>query len=531
MTITMTGIVSTSETLASVAGAQILARGGSAVDAAITANAVLAVTEPMMNGIGGDLFAIYRDGKTGNLTGINASGWSPAKLTPAFLHDKGRYMVPISGIHSVTVPGAVDGWAKMHKRFGRLPWRELFQPAIYYAEKGFPVSETIQLQWADPISDEARGLFLPSGKPPEVGQIFKNPALARAFRLIAEQGSRAVYHGPIGRAILATSAKLDGTMQASDLSEYQSEWVEPISTTYRGWTVRELPPNGQGIAALQMLNILERLPVAPDPRSAEALHARIEAMKIAYADLAHVADPRVVKVPVAAMLEKSYADQRAKLFDPDTAHCSVAAGAPERSGNTVYLAVVDKEGNMVSWIQSISAVWGSGVLVEGMGFLLQNRGANFDLDDERANILAPRKRPRHTIIPAFMEKDTRHIAFGIMGGMNQPLAHAQFVSNLVDYGMNLQAAMDAPRFTKQYIGGCDLLIEGRFRPEVLDELRKKGHILTEVSEYGMSMGRGEAILHDDTTGVNYGASSARGDGAAIPEPPKYGLPPVRKPRR
>jgi gamma-glutamyltranspeptidase/glutathione hydrolase len=521
MTITTTGIVSSSQTLASVAGAQMLARGGSAVDAAITTNAVLSVTEPMMNGIGGDLFAIYRDAKTGKLTGLNSSGWAPEKLTPQYLHDKGRFMVPTSGIHSVTVPGAVEGWAKMHKRFGRLPWRELFQPAIYYAEKGFPVSETIQLQWTDPISDEARSHFLPGGKAPSVGQIFKNPALAKAYKLIAEQGRSAVYTGAIAKAILATSTRLEGTMQASDLSEFQAEWVDPISTTYRGWAVHEMPPNGQGIAALQMLNVLEQLPVHPDFKSADALHTRIEAMKIAYADLTHVADPRVSSVPITGMLAKPYAAERAKLFDNDTAHCSVAAGAPERTSNTVYLAVVDKDGNMVSWIQSISGVWGSGVLVDGMGFVLQNRGANFDMDDERANLLAGRKRPRHTIIPAFMETGGRHIAFGIMGGMNQPMAHAQFVSNFVDYGMNLQAAMDAPRFTKQYLGGCDLLIESRFQPQVLEQLRKKGHVLTEVAEYGMSMGRGEAVMHDDATGVNFGASSGRGDGAAIPEPPRY----------
>lgn len=524
---TRTGIVSTSQTLASVAGAQILAKGGSAVDAAIAANAVLSVTEPMMNGIGGDLFAMYRDVKTGKLSGINASGWAPAKLTPQYLRDKGRSMVPVSGIDSVTIPGAVDGWGKMHKRFGRLPWKDLFQSAIYYAEQGFPVTETIQLQWAEPsyqstlTDDAAREVFLPGGKAPEQGQIFRNPGLGRAFRLIAEQGSRTVYEGAVAKRILATSNKHEGTMKAADLSEFQAEWVTPISTTYRDWTAYEMPPNGQGIAALQMLNVLEQLPVAKDPKSAEALHTRIEAMKIAYADLLYVTDPRVAKVPVGSLLKKDYAAARAKLFNPNRAECRVAEGAPERTSNTVYLAVVDKDGNMASWIQSISGVWGSGVMVDGLGFVLQNRGANFDFDDDRANVLAGRKRPRHTIVPAFLEKGDQHIAYGIMGGLNQPMAHVQFVSNFVDYGMNLQAAMDAPRFTKQYIGGCDLLIEGRFSRDVLFELRRKGHILTEVGDYGMLMGRGEAILHNSSTGVNYGASSGRGDGAAIPEAPRF----------
>jgi gamma-glutamyltranspeptidase/glutathione hydrolase len=529
MVITQSGIVATSQTLASQAGAQILARGGSAVDAAIAANAVLSVTEPMMCGLGGDLFVMYWDAKAKKLTGLNASGWAPRNLTIEALAAKGHGLMPSSGIHSVTVPGAVDGWDKMHKRYGKLPWKDLFQPAMYYASNGFPVTETIQQHWQDSTyqrvlldSENAKKTFLPNGSAPRLGEVFRNPDLAHAFELLARGGRQAFYGGSIGEAILSTSKKLGGTMELADFTEFSSEWVTPISTKYRHWTVYELPPNGQGIAALQMLNILEQTPAAGDPLSAAAIHTRIEAMKLAYADLSHVADQRMAHVPVQGMIDKFYAKERADLIDPNRAQCNVTAGEPPRdSKNTVYLAVVDKEGNIASWIQSISNLWGSGIVVDGMGFALQNRGGNFDLDALLPNALAPHKRPRHTIIPAFMEHEYQRIAFGIMGGANQPMAHAQFVSNFVDYGLNLQAAMEAPRFTKAFIGGCDVLVEGRLTPEVLEALRGKGHIITELKEYATAVGRGQAILHEDKTGVNFGASSPQGDGAAIPQPDAY----------
>jgi gamma-glutamyltranspeptidase/glutathione hydrolase len=524
MVISQSGIVASSQPLASQAGARILAAGGSAIDAAIATNAVLAVTEPMMNGLGGDLFVMYWDVKAHKLIGLNASGPAPQGLSIEYLEKHGHHRMPSAGIQSVTVPGAVDGWSTIHKRYGKLPWAGLFRDAIRYAG-GFPVAETIQWQWNDSTyqqalfsgSDEhARAVFLPA---PELGQVFRNPEMASAFQLLAAQGPRAFYEGAIAKAILKTSDRLGGTLQASDLAKFHSEWVEPISSTYRGWTVHELPPNGQGIAVLQMLNILETFPLPEKtPHSAEVVHTQIEAMKASYADLSHVADPRVSTIPLAGMLSKDYAKERAKLIDPDRAQCNWTAGVPPTSSNTVYLTVVDKEGNMASWIQSISGVWGSGVVVDGMGFALQNRGANFDFDRNHPNALAPGKRPRHTIIPAFMDRGDERIAFGIMGGMNQPMAHAQFISNVADYGMNIQAAMEAPRFTKAYLGGCDLLVEGRLKPDVIEALKAKGHELTVLGDYATAMGRGQAILRNEKTKVNYAASSPQGDGAAIPQP-------------
>jgi gamma-glutamyltranspeptidase / glutathione hydrolase len=523
MVVTRYGIVATSHVQASVAGAQILERGGSAVDAAIAANAVLGVTEPMMNGMGGDLFAIYWEAKTGKLYGLNASGWAPRGLTIAHVKAKDATAMPLQGIDSVTVPGAVAGWHALHERFGKMAWKDLFQPAISYAEEGYPVPEIIASYWkdsADWISNdpEARRVYLPGGKPPAVGQVFQNHDLAKALRLLAQNGADAFYKGEIARAILSTSQSQGGTMAADDLAEFSPEWVEPISTTYRDWTVYELPPNGQGMAALEMLNIMETSPASPDgPLSVAELHKKIEAMKLAYADLGRYnADPRFAKIPVKGMLSKEYARERAKLIDPGKANCEVAAGAPPTS-DTTYLSVVDREGNIVSLIQSNYEAFGAGVAVRGMGFVLQDRGALFSLDAGSPNALAPRKRPFHTIIPAFMERGNQHIGFGIMGGANQPLAHAQFVSNVVDYGMNIQEAMENARFTVSPQRGCNLVIESRVAPEVRQKLSAMGHRLDVRNEYSTAMGRGQAVLHDSKAKVNYGASDARADGAAVPE--------------
>ncbi|MCS6953669.1 MAG: gamma-glutamyltransferase [Bryobacteraceae bacterium] len=529
MVITERGIVATSQTLASQAGAQVLARGGSAVDAAIAANAVLNVVEPMMNGMGGDLFAIHWSARTKEPTGLNASGWAPKRLSLEFLRSKGFTAMPQEGIHSVTVPGCVEGWAKLHQRFGRLPWRELFRPAIYYATHGFPVTELIQAAWAASESklrrdEHARRLYLPQGRAPRVGEVWRNAELARALELVAEQGAAAFYKGPIAEAILRTSRRLGGTMDASDLSEFQAEWVTPIWTEYRGWRIYQIPPNSQGIAALEMLNILERFPIgALRPGSADDFHYKIEAQKLAYQDLArYVADPRFVSVPVAGLLSKDYAARRAALIDAERARCEVSPGQPlASSGDTVYLSVVDREGNIVSLIQSIYLPFGSGIVVEGMGFHLHNRAGLFHFDEKHPNALAPRKRPFHTTIPAFMEKDHLHIGFGIMGGLSQAQAHAQFVSNIVDHGMNLQAALEAPRFTKLNFGGCDLLIEGRVPAEVRAELKRRGHILDERKDFDDLVGGGQAVMHDSATRVNYGASCPRKDGAAVPEPDPY----------
>ena len=525
MVITRYGIVATSHVQASAAGAQILARGGSAVDAAIAANAVLGVTEPMMNGMGGDLFAIYWDAKAGKLYGLNSSGWAPHGLTVEHLKSKGATSMPLAGIDSVTVPGAVAGWHALHERFGRLTWKDLFQPAIFYADNGYPVPEIIAGYWsgsADWLSQdaEAQRVYLPNGKPPVVGQVFQNHDLAKALRLVAQNGPDAFYKGEIAHAILNTSQALGGTMAADDLSEFSPEWVEPISTTYRDWTVYELPPNGQGMAALEMLNIMETTTPAPDgPLSVTELHKKIEAMKLAYADLGRYnGDPRFAKIPVQGILSKDYARERAKLIDPAKANCDVAPGAPPMS-DTTYLSVVDREGNIVSLIQSNYEAFGSGIAVRGMGFMLQDRGALFSLDPASPNALAPRKRPFHTIIPAFMEHGDQHIGFGIMGGANQPLAHAQFVSNVVDYNMNIQAAMENARFTVSPKRGCNIVIESRVTPEVRQKLSAMGHQLDVRREYSTAMGRGQVVMHDSKANVNYGASDPRADGSAEPEPP------------
>jgi gamma-glutamyltranspeptidase / glutathione hydrolase len=522
MVIAQQGIVATSQTLASQTGAQILAAGGSAVDAAIAANATLSVLEPMMDGVGGDLFVIFWDAKTGTPTGLNASGAAPRALTPQFLASKGLHSMPFEGIHSVTVPGAVRGWAAIHQRYGKLPWKDLFNSAIAYADRGFPLPEAIREEWFTErleSNEESRRLFLRGGQPPGVGEVFRNPDLAHAYRLIASQGPDAVYKGDIARAILATSHEFGGTLTAEDLASFQPEWVRPISIDYRGWKVYELPPNGQGMAALEMLNIMETSPADPKgPFSAAELHKRIEAMKLAYSDLhRYNADPRSHDVPVAALLSKDYARRRAALIDPNKANCGVTAGEPVGS-DTTYLTVVDREGNMVSWIQSLFSQFGSGVAVKGMGFELQNRGSGFTLDPASPNVLAGGKRPFHTIIPAFMERGDLHIGFGIMGGANQPLAHAQFVSNLVDYGMNVQEALESPRFTKANAPGCELSIESRVPASAIEELRKRGHKPAVRRAYTQEMGRGQAIAHDSKTGVNYAASDPRADGSAVPEP-------------
>jgi gamma-glutamyltranspeptidase/glutathione hydrolase len=529
MVLTPRGIVATSQTLASQAGAQILARGGSAVDAAIAANAVLGVVEPMNNGIGGDLFAIYWDAKTGALSGLNSSGWAPQRLTPEFLKQKGITEMPALGIYSVTVPGCVAGWRALHRKFGRLPWTELFRPAIYYAQNGFPVTEFISAYWkadrgrlAEDVN--ARRLFLLNGASPEVGQVFRNPEYAQALETLAHGGADAFYRGTIAQAMLKTSDRLGGVMTAADLADFEPEWVKPISTTYRGWTIYELPPNGQGMAALEMLNIFETFPLPEwGFLNADAFHVKMEAQKLAYADLRrYLADPRFVQVPVGGIISKEYGARRALGIRMDQARCEVEPGDPARfGGDTIYMAAVDAEGNIVSLIQSLYEGFGSGVVVDGFGFHLHDRGALFVLDPDHPDVLAPRKRPFHTLIPAFMEKGSAHIGFGIMGGLNQAQAHAQFVSDIVDYGMNIQGALEAPRFTKLNFRGCDFMIENRVPAEVRQALLHRGHTLTVRGDFSTSMGGGQVVLHDSSTRVNYGASSPRKDGAAVPEPDPY----------
>jgi gamma-glutamyltranspeptidase/glutathione hydrolase len=531
MVVTRDGIVAAESPLGAQAGATILAQGGNAVDAAVGANAAMGVLEPMMNGMGGDLFAIVYDAKTQKLFGLNGSGWAPARLSAEFLMSKGIAEMPHRGIHSVTAPGVVDGWSKLLSRFGTKKFSDVLSPAIHYAREGFPVPELDAAYWADSENDlradrSAAATFLINGHAPRLGEIFRNGDLAHSLELVAQGGSEAFYRGEIARRIVEYSEKMGGTMSAGDLAEFSSEWVEPISTTYHGWTVYEIPPNGQGIAALLMLNVMETFPLAQfGHNSADALHAMIEAKKLAYADMHRfVADQRFSGVPVEGMLSKDYAAQRAKLIDMKKANCDVSAGEPAfpTTGDTTYLAVVDRDGNMVSLIQSNFAGFGSGLVADGTGFALQNRGALFSLDPASPNVLAGRKRPLHTIIPGFMTRGRERVAFGIMGGFNQPQAHAQFVSNVVDFGMNIQAALEAPRFTKGTFAGCDLQIEDRTPADARHALERRGHQVEVRRGFSDAMGGGQAARRDFSSGVNYGASDPRKDGAAIPEaPPRH----------
>jgi gamma-glutamyltranspeptidase/glutathione hydrolase len=526
------GIVATSQTLASAAGAHILEIGGNAIDAAIAANAVLGVVEPMSDGIGGDLFAIVYEAKTGRSYGLNASGWAPTGLTIEVLDRQHLDKMPQQGIYSVTVPGAVAGWDMLRTRFGTMPLDRILTPAIYYAENGFPVTEIIAGQWQGATkklsaTKGAKDTYLPDGRAPKVGEIFRNRDLAGSLRLIAAHGRDGFYKGPTAQALIR-EAREDGVEWTSaDLTDFHPEWVDPISTTYRGWTVTELPPNGQGIAALSMLNIMEQFPLAEyGHNSVRALHVMIEAKKLAYADLLkYVGDPQYSKVPVAGLLSKDAAAARARLINTAHATCSVTPAqlawvAQLPAADTIYMSAIDREGNMVSLIQSNFGGFGSGVVAPGTGFALQNRGGLFSLERGHPNVLAPRKRPLHTIIPAFMQKGDTSIAFGIMGGWNQSQAHAQFVSNVADFGMNIQGALEAARFTKGTFDGCDLNMETRVSPAVIKELESMGHVIKGVGQYSGRMGGGQAVM-SVAGGVHFGASDPRKDGAAVPENPTF----------
>lgn len=526
MVISRHGIVAAESPLAAQAGVSILSRGGNAIDAVVATNAVMGLVSPTGNGMGGDLFALVYDAKTKKLYGLNASGWAPQKLTIEFLKAAGITEMPERGIHAVTVPGAVEGWSKLLERFGRLKFPDVLAPAIRYAEEGFPVPELVARGWRASErflsqNESSKTTFLVNGAAPKTGEIFRNPGLSWSFKQIAAQGRDGYYKGEIAQRIVVASEKLGGAMALEDLAEFSAEWVEPISTSYRGWTVYEIPPNGQGIAALMMLNLMENYPLGEwGHNTVRSLHVMIEAKKLAYADmLRFVADQRYSKVPVAGMLDKAYAKERGKLIT-EKANCNVPAGTPPgHGGDTIFLATVDAEGNMVALIQSNYSGFGSGVVPEGVGFMLQNRGALFTLDPSHPNALAGRKRPLHTIIPAFMEKGDTRIAFGIMGGWNQSQAHAQYVSNVVDHGLNVQAAMEAPRFTKATFEGCDVQVEDRIPTEILAALRDKGHELRLRRGFSGTFGGGQAVLRDFAAGVNYGASDPRKDGAAIPQPP------------
>jgi gamma-glutamyltranspeptidase/glutathione hydrolase len=524
---TQYGIVAASSPLAARAGVQMLERGGNAVDAAVAANAVMGVVEPAMNGIGGDLFAIVYEARTKKLHGLNAGGWAPSALTPELLRAKGFKQMPGRGIYSITVPGAVAGWDALREKLGRLPIGDLLAPAIFYAEHGFPVSEVVARDWAGShkilaADPNAARTFLVEGRTPRAGEIFRNKDLSASLRLVATQGRRGFYEGKLAQAILAMSRQEGGTMTASDLAEYSPSWVDPISTSYRGWTVYEIPPNTQGIAALMMLNLMERFPLASFGfHSPQALHVMIETKKLAYADMQrYVSDPAFMKLPVAAMIDRDHAAKRAGLIDMEKAACTVKPSAftgLAGGSETIYLSAVDRDGNIVSLIQSLSASFGSGLVPAGTGIMLQNRGSGFTLEAGHPNLLAPRKRPFHTIIPAFMEKENVRIGFGIMGGLNQAQAHAQFVANIADYGMNIQEALEAGRFNKNTYQGCDVNLEALVPAATVDALRARGHEPRIVNQRSSTFGYGQAVM--SANGVQFGASEPRHDGAAIPEAP------------
>ncbi len=529
MVVSKFGIVSTPQFLASQAGAHILEQGGNAIDAAIAANAVMGVVQPYVNGIGGDLFMLYFDAKTGKLYGLNSSGWTPKALTIEALKDQGISSIDPIGVNTIDVPGAVAGWDAMRSRFGTMPFSKLLAPAIYYASNGFPLAERNARYWiAKRLIDQPgyRQTYVLWPNPPQPGDLFRNPALANSLRQIAARGRDAYYNGPMTETMVNFLRSQGGLHTLEDFRDFQPEWVEPVSTTYHGWTIYELPPNGQGIAALSMLNIMEHFPLAQyGHNSVNALHVMIEAKKLAYADMyRYVGDPRFTPIPVQQLISKQLADQRAQLIHMDKASCQVVPSQIEteldKHGNsTIYLSAIDKDGNIVSLIQSNYAGYGTGMVAPGLGFSFQNRGAGFQLTPGLPNSLDGHKRPLHTIIPAFMEKGDIRIGFGIMGGWNQAQAHAQFVSNIVDFHMNVQSALEQPRFTKETFAGCDVMMEETIPADVRAGLAARGHQIQLLEPLSFTVGQGAAVVRDTTRKVDFAAGDPRSDGAAIPQEP------------
>ncbi|MBP7148194.1 MAG: gamma-glutamyltransferase [Acidobacteria bacterium] len=525
------GMVAAAHPLAAQVGIDVLQRGGTAVDAAIAVNAALAVLEPVACGPGGDLFAIVWDAKNRKLHGLNASGRAPRALTADKVPPAADGTIPLYTPYAWTVPGAVDGWFELHARFGKLPLKGLLAPAIELARDGAPVPQVIAGAWqrSERVFKDKPGfaeVFLPGGRAPREGEIFRNPALARTLEAIAAGGRTAFYDGPIAEAIVAFSRKVGGFFAIEDFRGHRSEWVEPIASEYRGVRLVELPPNGQGLAALEMLNVLETFDLRALGRdSADFWHLLVEAKKLAFADRArYYADPAFAKVPVAALLSKDYARERAKRIDLRRAAQVDEPGAVplDRGTDTTYLAVGDAAGNLVSLIQSNYTGFGSGYVVPELGFGIHNRGSLFALAEGHPNRLEPGKRPFHTIIPAFLFRgDDPWCAFGVMGGGTQPQAHAQVVINLVDFGMNLQEAGDAPRFVHEGSSeptgtpmkdGGELALESGLPPEVVRDLARKGHRI--VAAPGI-FGGYQAVCRDPQTGVLSGASESRKDGAAL----------------
>jgi gamma-glutamyltranspeptidase/glutathione hydrolase len=523
------GMAATSQPLATQIALDILKAGGTAVDAAIAANAALGLMEPTGCGIGGDLFAIVWNAEDRELTGLNASGRAPAAMTIEYFRENGIEAIPPLGPLPVSVPGAVDGWYELHGRYGRLSMAEILAPAIRYAREGFPVSEVIAYYMGRNKRHVAEypgfaETYMPDGDTPKKGEIFRNPRLAKTYEMIAEGGRDVFYKGEIARIIDAFMAEQGGLMRYEDLASHRSEWITPVSTNYRGWDVYELPPNGQGIAALQILNILEDYDIrSMGFGSAEYIHLLVEAKKLAYEDRAKFyADMDFTDVPVDWLISKDYADERRKLISMTKASKSLPAGdAKLETGDTIYLTVADKDGNMVSLIQSNYRGMGSGMIPGDLGFMLQDRAELFSLDPEHANALQPGKRPFHTIIPAFVMKDGEPLmSFGVMGGSMQPQGHVQIIVNMLDFGMNLQEAGDAARVrhggSSQPTGevmadGGTVYLEQGFSEETRKALEELGHTLGGSDG---SFGGYQAILRDQQEGVYYGASEVRKDGQA-----------------
>lgn len=525
------GMIATSQPLAVTAGLEMLGQGGNAADAAVAAAAALNVTEPTSTGLGGDVFALYYQADSGEVTALNASGRAPAELTLEKLQDEGLGdELPMFHPYTITVPGACAGWCDLADRFGRLSLSEIFAPAIQMAEKGFPVAPVTAYFWGRGVEMQLRSALngqelMIEGRAPKPGEVFRNPGLARSLRLIAEEGKAGFYAGEIARAIVETVQKAGGCLNEADLAAHTSTWEKPLHTSYRDYRVWECPPNGQGLAALLGLNILEGFDIADlDPTSAERLHLQIEAMRLAFADTQwHVSDPSFTEIPLDQLLSKSYAAERRKQIDPQQATLDQKRGAPQAHSDTIYLTVVDEDGNACSFINSNYMGFGTGIVPAGWGFTLQNRGHNFQLDPEHPNALKPGKRPYHTIIPSLITNSNSNggeelvASYGVMGGFMQPQGHLQVACALLDDEEDPQTALDRPRFCilDGTAGGKVALEEGIPFPEV-SRLAQMGHPVRPVSGYMRALfGRGQIIYQDPDSRVRWGGSDPRADGCAL----------------
>ncbi|HUI25716.1 MAG TPA: gamma-glutamyltransferase [Candidatus Kryptonia bacterium] len=524
MALARDAMVCSSQPLASAAGLEILRRGGNAIDAAIAAAAVLGVVEPFSTGIGGDCFMQIWNAREHKLFGLNGSGRAPAAATRDAVRAQTGDTMPVHGMLPVTIPGAMHAWCCALDRFGSLPLATVLEAAIHYAADGFPVSEIISHQWNLIVSSrvlrhpDALRTFTLDGRAPRLGEIFSNPTLARSLELLADGGCDAFYRGALAERIVAFARANGGLHTVDDFAAHTSEWVEPISTTYRGYTLCEIPPNGQGLTALIALNILEQFDLPSLPLgSADALHLRIEAIKLAFADRnRYIADPAQVSVPTAELLSKDYARVRAGLIESGRALPGVPPGVFPVGTDTVYLTTADRDGNVVSLINSLFFPFGSGMVAGDTGIVLQNRGYGFSLDPSHPNCVAPRKRPFHTIIPAMLLKDGRPLlSFGVMGGDVQAQGHVQVISNMVDHGCNIQEALDYPRV--HYLDGCNVAVENDYAVEVRAELQGRGHNVQDefATLLRGGFGGGQGIMIDPATGAYWGGSDRRKDGCAV----------------